>query len=375
MSKELAYRKDDLSTADWFYNNPGHFLSLPIFKESEREFGPDFKYKDLYHEERGGNKKDIIKAQRIMASKSRFTNATMQNFAGFLMPVFYYTGDTSFAEEFGADPENYNPNTDNYWLISDQGDSLRRRNLMLSKLILPEAIIKVSERLGRKVKIANFGSGTGLSVLNALSDPNIRGRVESAINYDTDKGAIFFGKQMLKFLRREGMIDPNVKVDYRLQSLMRTEEDFDIGEETGVICSVPNASATKIVGRTSRNMNEGGIFITTSSNYNMEKESPFTSFQLQHMGTTEDYKKNWFLNCRSEESIQSIFNAVGLKNIQLYGDFNYPRMEKIMDDLFNWTDPLPALALGMKPKKDTPKPPRETLEKKMSHNWIVLAEK
>lgn len=378
MEKNITAQEEvvqGLSTADWFYDNLEFYLSQPDFVNSEKDFGPGFNYRDLFHEERDGGREKIIKAQNMLISRSRFNKAIWQNHAGFLMPIFYYAGDTSFAKKFGAEPINYNPKLDYYWLISNQGDSLRRRNLLLSKLILPEKIIELSEKLGRQIKIANFGSGTGLSVLNALSDPNVRSRVESVINYDNDKSALLLGGIMLDYVRREGMIDPNVKVEYRNQSLMKTEEPFDLGEETGVICSSPNESAIKIVGRTSRNLNDGGEMIITSSNYNMEKESPFTSFHLQHGGSEEDYKNNWFLNCRKENSIRYVLETAGLPNIKLYGDSDYPGIEKISEELCTWADPLPARALGMIPKENTPKPDRSLLEKMISHNWIAIASK
>jgi len=126
-----------------------------------------------------------------------------------------------------------------------------------------------------------------------------------------------------------------------------------------------------------KNLSPGGLMVVSSSNINMRGDQHNTdsleNFLIQHIGTRDDPFDGWGLNYRTIQQIETVLRNIGLVDIKIFDDDNYPGREKLPDSALYGVDPIPGIVAGCGPAKEPYILPRkEVLERRIGYNWIAI---
>jgi len=345
---------------EWFSLEPEKYLLRPDFQRFQEISGVNFR--DLLSID-----PDVIRdAQERLARKCKFINEMRSNHAGPWMPIMYYTGVTDFASVI---PEPI-PELDNMWLRFDMGDSLRRRNIALSQAILPETIRQLYQDFRRQIRVVNFGSGAGLDTTRAAV--STKDLVSSVDNYDLNQSALEFGQKMSEYLERLELLEPGL-ITFHNTHMARCKNNVDLGVLIGVICSMNDYHAEKLIDTLYDKLNPGGVLVVSSSNYRMRCEDPLPNFLLQHFGSSEDPMRSWGLNFRTKEKMREAFKR--FRQVDIYDDSNYPGREHLKDKILSGADTLPVVTAGYKIPLSYTMPDQSVLRAQKGYNWLAVAKK
>jgi len=349
----------------WFDESQDVYFAKANFKNLE--FVANVNLKDLI----SPSLQKIESAQNALTSQSQLLNEIRNEHEGYAMPFLYYTHDFRFAKPIPK--KNYE--LEKIVLSSNLGDSLRRRHIALSHVILPKQISETGSCFNRPITIKNFGSGVGLDVLNAIRHSHEN--VGKILNYDINEEALEIGRKVATYLADQEEI-PQDKVFYQNKSLLDFEKNgkSQLSIIAGVICGLTDKAASTILKRIYRDLEEGGKLVITCANQFMRDKDALANFIIQHIGTYNDPTNNWGLNFRTKDQLFALLDGAGFVNIEIYDDANYPAKETVGDDVINGVETLPAKAHGYEPVAfPIALPKKEILEKSIGFNWIGIARK
>ena len=346
----------------WFDANPHKYLGRKEFREFARVAQIDLE--DLLSDDL-----DKVKsAQEGIVQRSVIFNEIQKLYFGFSFPLIVYTHDFELFEKV----PNRSEEMDKTILGWPMCDSLRRRHIALSHVILPKVVDQLYRKRGRPVVVKNLGSGIGLDSLQLLRHTS--GRVSSVLNYETDFRAIDLGLKMTKYLEDRKSIETGV-MQFVAKSLTKSVEPADLIVKVGVICGLRDPAARMLLASDHQTLREGGKLVLTSSNVEMRQTDPLANFMIQHIGTREDPKKGWGLNFRTKAAMLNLLANAGFSDVRIYDDSNYPGKEGLPNDVLYGVDTLPARALGYEHSGKPINLPPQDLAGNIGYNWIAVATK
>lgn len=347
----------------WFDESAEEYLAQEEFKEFQRVAGVDFR--DLL----SGNPEKKRAVQEKLVSQSILLNETRNEYAGYMMPLLYYTHDL----RLGKKVPNHNPEHEQIWFHFDMGDSLRRRHIALSDMIIPEQISALEEEIKKPLMIANLGSGIGLDVMNAITKTN--GKVEKVLNYDINPKSTELGKRTAAYLEKNNSLKKGV-VEFHNKNLLANKTPNDLSILIGIICGLNDSAAVNLLRRVYKTLNPNGRVIVSSSNKYMRCTDPLPNFVIQHLGKKDNPSAGWGLNFRSQTKIYDTFYQAGFREIRVYDDADYPGKDRLSEERLNRFEELPARVLGLKPLKEKYTiPPKHILNRTIGYNWIAIGKK
>ncbi|MBN1998014.1 hypothetical protein JW935_10705 [candidate division KSB1 bacterium] len=362
MSKKI--NKNDLTLdSSWFDSNPDKYLSRDDFKRFQETVGIDLC--DLVSD----NVQMVKKAQTKIAHQCLILNEVQKRHYGFMFPLFVYTNCADFCEPIPA----LNIEADKVLLSTDMCDSLRRRHIALSHVLIPNLIDELYEHFKEPLIIKNLGSGVGLDVLNAAINSN--GKIKNILNYEIDDTAVSIGTRLLGYAESKKLIKKN-KIKFINKSLTESNEKCHLAIQVGIICGLSDREAKILLLRANKSIIPGGKILVTSSNHNMRSNDPLASFVIQKMGTRKDPRKGWALNCRDEESILSVLSGAKFNDVKLYTDGNYTGMQNLPTEILFGIDYFAGQAFGYDhPRQPLSLPKNEILQQKTGYNWLAIGTK
>jgi hypothetical protein len=347
----------------WFDKNPQKFLMSESFKFFEKVSG--IALQDLISLDPTVK----LAAQERIIEQSVIAKEIRNEYAGYKMPLLYYTHDL----RLGQNVSKHNPEQESLWFQFDMGDSLRRRHVALSKVIIPNQIKEIFLNLNAPLVVANLGSGIGLDVVNAIMETN--GQVKKVLNYDNNLDAIDLGKKITDYLEIEGKLKRGI-VEYVPKNLLKNNIKNDLSILIGIICGLKDQAAVGLLSKVYGEMNYGGRVIVSSSNYHMMETDPLPNFLIQHLGKANNPLAGWGLNFRTREKMYDTLTQAGFRDVEVYDDANYPGKENLSENSLLELESIPAQALGLTSTRDFYSlPPKAILDKNIGYNWLAIGKK
>lgn len=360
---EKVSKDNLLLDSSWFDSNPDKYLSRDDFMAFQNSIGINLR--DLISE----NLKVVIAAQNEIKQKCIILNEVNKLHFGFTFPLFVYTHCADFCESI----PNHNIEADKILLSTDMCDSLRRRHIALSHVLIPNLINELYDHFKEPLIIKNLGSGAGLDVLNAAMNSN--GKIKHILNYEIDEKAISIGKTVLKHAESINMIEKD-KISFVNKSLTDSNEKCHLAIKVGIICGLPDRDAKILLRKAYNNLFTNGKILVTSSNYNMHSTDPLASFVIQKMGNRENPQKGWALNCRTRDSILNVLKSARFNEIKLYTDSNYEGIDSLPITKLYGIDTFAGKAFNYsQPQEPLSLPAMDVLNKRTGYNWLAIGSK
>jgi hypothetical protein len=349
--------------ASWFKQNQEEYLSRQDFIKFQKLTGVDLL--DLLSKD----PEVVRKAQKKIVDQCVVLNEVQKFHAGYSFPFFVYTHNFEFADKIS----NHNLEVDKMVLSLDMCDSLRRRHIALSHVLLPNEIIKIAEMFNKPIIIKNYGSGVGIDIMRALLKIPIN--VEKVLNYEINKDSIKLGRDIVEYLEKQGFLEGGV-IEYVRKNFMKSKRKAHMIVAIGIICGLTDYAAREVIIKAYDDLTENGKLIISSANHHMKSTCPLSNILIQHIGTRKDPLKGWGLNFRTKDILENLLSEAGFKEIQIYDDANYPGRETLPQNILHSVEELPAQAKRFKSNtQPISLPPKEIFDRGIGYNWLAIAKK
>jgi hypothetical protein len=360
MSAQDVFAPVDTS---WFDKNPEQYLSREDFIKFQNLTGVVLR--DLLSKD----SEIVRKAQKKIVDQCVVLNEVQKFHAGYSFPFFVYTHNFEFADKI----PNHNIEVDKFVLELDMCDSLRRRHIALSYVLLPNEIVKIADSFNKPIIIKNYGSGVGIDIMRALLKIPIN--VEKVLNYEINKDSIKLGRDIVEYLEKQGSLENGV-IEYVRKNFMKSKRKAHMIVAIGIICGLTDYAAREVITKAYDDLTENGKLIISSANHHMRSTCPLSNILIQHIGTRKDPFKGWGLNFRTKDTLENLLLDAGFKEIQIYDDANYPQRDSLPEEILYSVENLPAKAKGITTNgKPLSLPPEEILDRKIGYNWLAIARK
>jgi hypothetical protein len=354
----------------WFYKNSEQFLRSKDFIDFQNEADVDFH--DLLRDEPLETRRT---AQRKLVEQCVILNEIQKQHFGYAFPLFVYTHWLGLCDDYTLEKvPKHNVELDKKILAFPMCDSLRRRHIALSRNIIPNAITEVYQERKEPVVVKNLGSGVGLDTMRAAVTQ--KNEVSTVLNYDIAAPAIDLGETIARYLEEKNELKKGV-VKFLKKKFSESIEPADLIVYVGVICGLNDEFAIQYVLKSGyEQLRSGGKAVICSSNCNMKDADPLASFLIQHIGSREDPAKPWSLNFRTRETMEKVVRATGFREVEIYDDSNYPRIEDLEPSVLYGVERLPAQSKGFSEHYEPLRlPAKEKLDERIGYNWIAVATK
>jgi len=197
--------------------------------------------------------------------------------------------------------------TDRYVFESLSGRALKNRISSVSERVTEIIKGKIDTNNG-KIKIANFGSGTGRDTIEIfLKNPNFR-KFVLVDCIDIDGEALKISKELFqeKELSNFNFVEKNImKLPYN--------REIDIGLLVGVLCGLPYRSCMIVLRKIRKYLKKGGILVASNVLKRMKDEDPLTAWLISGI-------VGWKLVYKTESELQNLFEESGYKWQGLFYD-------------------------------------------------------
>lgn len=227
--------------------------------------------------------KEIVK--KYFREHSFISKVLMKNPATFKMLELIYTGK----DIQGA--------IDRYAFNSPSGQALQNR--LSSVIDSARTIIKMKVNRGIKVKVVNFGSGSGRDTIEVLAGNSYLTNSVSIDCVDIDPEALQKGKELMKRRNLTGITfiqGDLIRLAYR--------KEIDLGLMIGVLCGLEHRACIAVLKRIKRYFKKGAILMASNVLKSMPEKDPFTSYLLEGI-------IGWRLIYKTPEEIRQIFEKAG----------------------------------------------------------------
>lgn len=161
----------------------------------------------------------------------------------------------------------------------------------------------IDEKLKSKqeVKIVSLGSGSGDDVMQTMRK---YGPEVSFVGYDIDPFAIEIGQQLAKEIGLEN------RVEFREESLRKcNSKDYDIAMLVGIICSLPDSVAKRVLKQIRHGLKDDGLLIVGAASDKVAYGDPLTRFLAE-------YCADFYLEHRDKERMKKIVSEAGYEVIE-----------------------------------------------------------
>jgi ubiquinone/menaquinone biosynthesis C-methylase UbiE len=278
----------------WF--NLHEVKSLPDFYRY-KYYLPEFDFENYQDPHTRERNIDLLKR------KSSMWNEIITNKGGWLFPLKMYLGDMNYLSK----ATEQNELLDSFASNSVMARSIYKRFRYISDTLLPELIKEILNKKDR-VKIASFGSGTGLDVLEAMKyfNDNI-----TADFFDIDSTALKLGRLFAEKLSFKNTVR-FFKQDF---TQLKSNVKYDIGLMIGIICPLPDKIAFKVMNSVKDKISGGGVLLVSSSTTRMGESEPVNRFLAE-------YTSNWFLQFRTKERMYKCGESAGYKVLDVVNEPN-----------------------------------------------------
>jgi hypothetical protein len=276
---------------DLSWANSNLINSEPLFQE----------YKSLLPEIDLENWQDPwVRARNLsLISKRSSLNAEIiKNRGGWLFPQKVYFLDPTYLTKA---PEHDQELDEFHMLKLKACHSLHTRYKYVTEVLFPEQIEEQLKINGR-VKIASFGSGTGIDVMVPLKNFDKRVTLDC---YDLDQSAIQEGQRLSKIMGLDN------RVKFHEEDIMKIENGkYDLGMLIGVICPLPDLISKKVIKTVREKISNNGKLIISASSDNMESGDNLGRWIIEYTG-------DWFLEYRSPERLKGLMKSCGMNHTSL----------------------------------------------------------
>jgi chemotaxis methyl-accepting protein methylase len=254
------------------------------------ELLPDFSLSDYRHLEVRKRNIELIK------DRSSLFRQIILDKGGWLFPEKVYRNNPTYLTR----AEKHDEGLDNLILNNNLAFSLFTRFKFISNELLPRYINKLRQSKD-KIKIASFGSGTGLDVMQAIGRFNGFCSVDL---YDSAHSAIESGE---KYAIEHNLTN---KISFHHGDFTKVNHsNFDIGLLIGIICPLSDSFAKRVMHSIFKRMSKESVLIVSSSSDKMP-EDVVGRFLIE-------YCADWYLQFRDSSRMEKLAKGVGLEPLEI----------------------------------------------------------
>ncbi|MBI5148910.1 class I SAM-dependent methyltransferase [Candidatus Pacearchaeota archaeon] len=252
---------------------------------------PEFEL-DNWHQE-------DIKRENMLLLKttSSLLEQLIINKGGWLFPQKVYYQNPLYLTK----AKNHRPELDKFILQLPLCNGLYERYKFVTEDLFPKYIKqKLSEK--DEVKIVSLGSGSGDDVFQAMRK---FGSNVSFVGYDIDPTAIEVGQKLANEMRLED------RVEFRQETLRKcNHQEFDIAIMVGIICSLPEVVATRVIKQVKPCLKQDGLLIVGAAADKVAYGDPLGRFLAE-------YGADFFLEHRGYDRMENCASRAGYDILEL----------------------------------------------------------